>query len=495
MNGPGNKDFERLFFLDSPELTGARWWQQSVVETRAASQDWESAPGPYDRPVQTVSTRRGALSAIFSLGIGLLVIGKCTASIVQDFSSGSSDPLDDAHEDALALQQAQGWDIGATNQALSFPDGVSQDASNQSQWRNAISTLDIELSPATEAYRPWYVPTLLRAPGQTLNASLAQALQPIHSNAMDLAYSKGLALAELFDAMPTSAQDTLLVIDLPGPEAVALAAALAWRFEPVFGLDNCPHPRGVVPAHLTLAAILFELPLFRDAASARQTPAPMMLVLDANRLTPYTDSGNIFDNRWLAKIPSASELQRLGVKQLIYVAPSGAEHELDDLNDDFVALANASVDLRLLPISDLREENPADLANAPTDTVPGELYQPVDNQAQYANSTWRGHQVQRYYWGGSRAMHVHFWQAYRPYLGIRMHFSPFRGSGVSIGWHPSMRSTMFSGRGFGGGGFGGGGGWRSRSSSGFGRVSHSHWGSSSSGRSGSLGRSSFFGGG
>ena len=93
---------------------------------------------------------------------------------------------------------------------------------------------------------------------------------------------------------------------------MALAAALAARFCPVFTFDNWPHPLGVVPSHLTLGACLYYLPLFLEAAQTRPQPAPPLFVLDANRLDPYRDQPDQFDNRYVAPVPSAAAPARRG---------------------------------------------------------------------------------------------------------------------------------------------------------------------------------------
>src|SRR5689334_23419108 len=51
-------------------------------------------------------------------------------------------------------------------------------------------------------------------------------------------------------------------------------------------LDNWPHPKGVVPAHQTLAAAAYFQPLFAKRAGVGSPP---MLVLDRRRLAAYTD--------------------------------------------------------------------------------------------------------------------------------------------------------------------------------------------------------------
>jgi hypothetical protein len=111
--------------------------------------------------------------------------------------------------------------------------------------------------------------------------------------------------------------------------------------------DNWPHPRGVVPSHETLAAVLYYWPTFRDAARSRPEGAPPLFVLDSNRLNGYRDEAAQFDNRYIARIPHAGELAALGVRRVVYVRPEQAEHrELDDLNAMFVAYQNAAIELR-----------------------------------------------------------------------------------------------------------------------------------------------------
>jgi hypothetical protein len=75
-----------------------------------------------------------------------------------------------------------------------------------------------------------------------------------------------------------------------------------------------------------------------------------MFVLDRQRLAPYRDDAAQFDNRWVARMPSAKELQGLAAKEtVLYVAPSLATpSELDDLNDDFVAYSAAGLSIIVL---------------------------------------------------------------------------------------------------------------------------------------------------
>src|SRR6185369_2349744 len=109
---------------------------------------------------------------------------------------------------------------------------------------------------------PYFVPTLFQSLiGSPSGARLRQQLYPVWSEPMRAANARGEALLDLA-AAPGAPHDVALVLDLPGPQSVALAAALAPAFAPVFLFDNWPHPNGVVPAHQTLGAAVYERPLF-----------------------------------------------------------------------------------------------------------------------------------------------------------------------------------------------------------------------------------------
>jgi hypothetical protein len=279
---------------------------------------------------------------------------------------------------------------------------------------------------------------------------------------MDTAFARGKALAELFDDLPQSsdAGDSALLIDVPGPEAVAVAAGVARLFEPVFLFDNWPHPNGVVPSHLAIAAAVYYRPALREARAQRPALAPPAFVVDERRLSPYRDASDAFDNRYLARLPGAAALQALGARHLLYVTGAPVPHEADDLNDDFTALLLAGVDVKMLSLSDLR-------------------FHALSNTYSY---------------GGSSAPRQYFWHSYGWY---RMPAPPADARPPVVfsdgaRYTPTSRSTIFSAR-----TVGGLGGVGKQKPSGFGRVSvrTSGAGEVSVGRSGSFGRTRFGGGG
>jgi len=252
---------------------------------------------------------------------------------------------------------------------------------------------------------------------------------------------------------------------LPGPESVAAAAGVAKVFAPVFLYDNWPHPMGVVPSHATLAAALYHRPDFVSAKLDRaENPGPAF-VLDSNRLSPYRDESDRFDNRYVAKIPSAEALWDLGVRRVLYVTQVALPHELDDLNDDFVAFRNKAINVKMIALTDFTPASRELLA--------------TDREAQPT----------RYYYGGHPHGYVVFWSNY--------HWSspsvPSRAPAVALprtvssggGFAPASRPTLFSSR-----SVGGLSGVGKQKPSGFGRVSYqSSSNSFGSTRSGSFGRS------
>ena len=73
----------------------------------------------------------------------------------------------------------------------------------------------------------------------------------------------------------------------------------------------------VVPSHLTLAAALYFAPLLEDLKHSG--PRPPVFVLDSNRLAPYIDAADDFDNRYIVELPDAQAFGRLGIRYLLYV--------------------------------------------------------------------------------------------------------------------------------------------------------------------------------
>ena len=436
------RPFFRQMYADRDDLVGARWWQESLQR---------SAP---DR-----ISRRNALLAL------ALTLGPAAGGGLLAWLLSQSDEVD-ITMDALELQRREGWNVGHAGAALRFPNASAVDIDGGAGWRDALGRLALELAPAQATLAPFYVPTLFQSPADPGSASLRASLTPLSPAPENRDVLRGAAIRSLFAGEQTP-QDVAVILDVQGPTSVAVAAGMAPGFDPVFVLDNWPHPLGVVPSHLTLGAVLYYRPLFMRLRGSRTGRAPPVFVLDRNRLARYTDEETQFDNRYVARLPTATNLQSLGIRRVLYIAPDQSDmRELDDLNADFVAFRDASIDVKVMPLSDLMP---------PAQQTP---------------------QSHGYYYGGHAHTHFLFWQTYgwhsaapgRPALTQRT-ASPLPQVSRGAEYRPAPRPTIFSSR-----TLGGGAGIGKQKPSGFGRVSVRTSRSTGSitavrtGRSGSFGR-------
>jgi hypothetical protein len=373
--------------------------------------------------------------------------------------SGCAEWMDETEaasmQEALEAQREQGWNVGQEGQPLLFPDAVATDVAGTTGWRAAMGALALRLTPADVRWVPYYDPTLFQALQAPHSADLQIMMRPVFSPAMGVAAARGQALLSLFLENGSCRTDVALVIDIPGPEAVALAAALAPCFDPVFLLDNWPHPAGVVPSHLTLGAALYYLPWFERERANRAPTAPPVFVVDRQRLTPYTDDGSKFDNRYLAGLPPREALVAAGIRRLLYIAPDDSSRlDADDLNDDLVSIDGGGIEVKVLALSDF-SETPlpgwSDVPPPPPELVWGGPSPPLPSL--------------RFYFGGSPGSHRCFWSWYGwsgrpaaappvpPPLISRAHYRPAPRPTFASGFHgtpPASRSGSLGRAHFGG---------------------------------------------
>jgi hypothetical protein len=262
----------------------------------------------------------------------------------------------DSAQRQLEEQQQDGWNVGGEDQPLIFPYPQGADISGGAGWRDAEPALAARLEPGGVRWLPYYNRTLFQSLEAPRNADLRAVMRPIFTPEMAIASRRGDALLSLLMENGACRADVALVLDLPGPESIAVAAALAPCFDPVFVFGNWPHPRGVVPAHQTLAAALYFLPAFERERVHRSRAAAPVLVLDRGRLAEYADDAGQFDNRYLAGLPPLEALREAGIQHVLYVTP-GEEVTLDsdDINDDLMAFDQAGVDVKMLALSDFSQ--------------------------------------------------------------------------------------------------------------------------------------------
>lgn len=389
----------------------------------------------------------------------------------------SRDDTTDVDKDSLELQRTQGWNIGSEEKPLALSATTETDSLGGASWRDYLEPnrmLDA-FQPRSEAWLPFFVPTLI----QSLQfASLRTQLKPIFTADMQEAYLRGQAIGRDFLTNSENAAQTLIIADLPGRDAVAFGAGLAESARLITTFDNYPHPLGVTPSQETLAAMLYYAGEIETKQRGLAANAPAVLLLDANRLNDYKDADTQFDNRYLAKLPTAANLKERNVQAVLYATPDRARTvELDDLNEDFVAYKDANINVAMLPLSDFTPSNEASLI-----TQNGGNNNNNNNQA--TNQT-------HYYYGGSPLNHFLFFSYYpffSPYRTFGTRYAPYMGtgggavrgigSGMGMGnrgtfsapprYAPAPRPTMFSASRVGAAASGGGGIGRAKPT-GFGR--------------------------
>jgi hypothetical protein len=391
--------------------TGARWWRDALVGTQ-------------------LGLRRYSSAGLGLLGGSLALTGCYDAAVGQDERARGGEV--DRAMDTRELQRQAGWNVGQPEAQLSFPGQTPVDVAGGAGWSDGLEQLTDRMRPADPALAPYYVPTLFQSLIGPSSFDLRAVMTPILTPEMRLAYERGQALLTLFEQAGFP-PDTALVLDLPGPESVAVASAVAGRFAPVFTFDNWPHPLGVVPSHLTLGAVLYSAPIFEQAQQSRPAPAPPALVLDAWRLAPYTDEDTQFDNRYTAKLPTAEGLAALGIHHVLYVT-AGPGAEADDLNEVFVSYAQGGVEVKSIALSDFQESS-----------EPPPEYVTVYPWPRVSSGRY-------WYYGGSWGGHLSFWRYYGwhrpvrppPWWGGPRVVPPPRVSG-GFRYVPAPRPTLFHG--------------------------------------------------
>jgi hypothetical protein len=320
--------FVREGHVDKPGIVGSHWWNEELAKATA------------------LRSRRNVILGLVAAGGAIAALGAGA------FAVAAYAPREELRR-SLDVQRDYGWAFGATSETVAFDLHYTT-----AYAREALPRLAQDLKPSNGSLLPWFVPSLFqspealprqRVPPEETPTALANVLRPIHTPTMTAAEGGGAALAELLSA--ATGGRIAVILDLDGPESMAAAAGMADDFDPVFLFDNWPHPRGVVTAHLTLAAAVYYQPRFAAAASSRKGGAPPVFVLDRRRLAAYTDDAEQFDNRWLCKLPSSADLKALEIKRALYVvATSATPIDLRDTAAHMEEWARAGIDVRAVAL-------------------------------------------------------------------------------------------------------------------------------------------------
>lgn len=427
MTDKSKPPFSRVELHDGAELVGARWWQESLA-----------LYDPIARRKALIGIAAG-VAAVAPLGMLLSTCGP---------------EHEESLQESLLAQRSFGWNVGSETEALALPAEAAVGGFD----RKVLDTLVSDLAPPGPL-RPYYVPTLFQSVTAVPSAPTAlpaagqplrEALRPLKTASMAEAEGQGRALASLLALAPPG---RAVVVDLPGPESVAFAAGLAGRCCPVFLFDNWPHPKGVVPAHLVLCAVMHYAGHFAAAAKRRRPESPPVFVLDRNRLKAYEDQSDRFDNRYLARLPTAVNLYNLSIGEVIYVREDPGDLESDDLNADFVAYQGAGIKVRLVAQKSFTAAAPEPApAGEGTGTAGGDVDdrddwdEPVESSAAGSSDgagSSGGARPRRYYYGGGPRTHWFFFTHYGWGAPPRPTGGAPPAPPVAVGYAPRTRTTAF----------------------------------------------------
>lgn len=323
--------FKLLTESNTPTVIGKAWWNEALKLT---------ITGDARRTMMVVG---GGLAAVV---VGAPILGAI-------FGGDDEDDTRQEKRKALQAQREFGWSFGAADEANTVGYGPTSGTS---------VNLTAIMAPRGNRWTSVWIPTLFESleamptsknqPEDVRTAGfkpLRDVIQPEMPPRAITVHSEGTFLAQRL----AHTKGVAVIVDLPGPDAVVYAAALAEIFDPVFLFDNWPHPRGVVQAHRTLATALQLAPGFAEVKGRRDADAPPVFVLDRTRLAPYTDDASQFDNRSLARLPTLAALKAAGIQHIYYVAPTGSVIDMDDVVEDLVAYQAGGIEVRAVVAADL----------------------------------------------------------------------------------------------------------------------------------------------
>jgi hypothetical protein len=123
-------------------------------------------------------------------------------------------------------------------------------------------------------------------------------------------------------------KDTAVILDSGGPHSVAMAAKLAKNgYQPVVMFNSIPHSKGINCSEQELATLLYfaeQMNLLKQEGRIKPD-APPVFILDAHRDdmdVSFGEDKTIVKNTYTygeSDFPSPEELEKLGIKKLVYL--------------------------------------------------------------------------------------------------------------------------------------------------------------------------------
>ncbi len=211
----------------------------------------------------------------------------------------------------------------------------------------------------SEQWRSWYIPLVLygdRNTEQALNNS-----ESIDEDRYRLSVIRNAA-KKLEDRIRKawSHNEVAVIVDLDATDSLHFVWAVETNVEPVIQLAALQNPDASIDMAGSYAELLehaggscaAQQHRVNDTTQARSP----WFVLDARRLSqPKTVSPELFNNAWLAQLPSAEYLKAQGVQQIVYVCHDHMQDESDDVHADFREWHRQGIGIYVVRPSELYE--------------------------------------------------------------------------------------------------------------------------------------------
>lgn len=130
--------------------------------------------------------------------------------------------------------------------------------------------------------------------------------------------------------------DAWVIVDLPGPRAVAFGARLvAAGMQPVCTFDHWPDPKGLLKAEDILAQLIRHAGAVEHYSASLPRNAPPVWICDSQRLGLRRGLPNEFDNRYFLDdsiLPGLPVLGKAGLRRAVYVTEAPDTRPTEDLN-------------------------------------------------------------------------------------------------------------------------------------------------------------------
>jgi hypothetical protein len=191
--------------------------------------------------------------------------------------------------------------------------------------------------PAGSTWEPFHCVTLFAAVDELKKDAPRSRLAPLAPD----------PLPDFVTAAPAPpgwlGSDALVIVDLDGPQSVAMSFELIRRAgcQPVCTFDNWPHEKGVLRSENVIGALLYYAAELVELRPRIGVGAPPVWICDRTRFSGSRPAPGRFDNRYIIEdrlLPGPVLLKGAGIRRVVYLSPQPEAAPPEDLRHYLDAL-------------------------------------------------------------------------------------------------------------------------------------------------------------